>query len=85
MVDIMESDGPLNVDFDWSFVLFTLATILALVSTDSSPIFYYSLVQDASRIKDMNWNAFTVHFLKNNLVSPKEENLNKWPSGNLAL
>jgi hypothetical protein len=63
MLNIMESDGPLNEDFDRSFVLF--------------PISYYSLVQDASRIKDMNWNAFTLRFLKNNLASLKEENSNK--------
>jgi hypothetical protein len=33
----------------------------------------------------MNWNAFTLRFLKNNLASLKEQNSNKWPSGNLTL
>jgi hypothetical protein len=72
-------------DFDRSFVLFALATILAPVSEDTFPISYYSLVQNASRIKEKNWNAYTLHFLKNSLASLKEENSNKWPSGNLAL
>jgi hypothetical protein len=85
MVNIMESDGPLAEDFDRSFVLFALATILAPVSEDTFPISYYSLVQNASRIKEKNWNAYTLHFLKNSLASLKKENSNKWPSGNLAL
>jgi hypothetical protein len=33
----------------------------------------------------MNWNAFTLQFLKDSIASVRKDLSNEWPSGNLAL
>lgn len=68
-----------------AFVLLLLGTVLAPVSHDHIPLCYY-MVANVSRIKEINWNAFTLNFLKDNLATLKEGNqYNRWPCGNLAL
>jgi hypothetical protein len=76
------AEGPPNEEFDRSFVLFLLATILAPVHMEHVPISYYSLVKDVSRIKNMNWNAFTLKFLMDNL---KDVHYDRRLLGNVAL
>jgi hypothetical protein len=61
LVYIMYGEDPPD-DFDRSFVLFLMGTILAPVSRYHVPISYYSVVQDVSQISNMNWSEFTIRF-----------------------
>jgi hypothetical protein len=54
----MYAEGPPNEEFDRSFVLFLLATILAPVHMEHVPISYYSLVKYVSRIKKYELECF---------------------------
>jgi hypothetical protein len=75
----MEDEGPPTEEFDRSFVLFLLATILAPQPKEVVHVSYYSLVRDVSKIKNMNWNAFTLQFLKDSIATVKKDLSNEWP------
>jgi hypothetical protein len=62
LVHIMYGEDPPDDDFDRSFVLLLMGTILAPVSRDRVPISYYSVVQDVSQIRNMNWSEITIRF-----------------------
>lgn len=73
-------------DFFMSFVLLALGTILAPVSTQYIPFSYFALVRDIATVQSINWNAFTLEFLKANLVKMNDATrANHWPAGNLAI
>ncbi|RLN34699.1 hypothetical protein C2845_PM03G34990 [Panicum miliaceum] len=73
MVDILYCSVTPDDTFVRSFMLLLLGTILAPVSRGRIPIFYYTLVQDTSRIVEKIWNAFTLAFLKENLATLKKD------------
>jgi hypothetical protein len=86
LVHIMYAEGPPDDDFDRSFVLFLMGTILAPVCRDRVPISYYSVVQDVSQIRNKNWSEFTIRFLKEDIAHLKGGiHQNRWPYGNLAI
>jgi hypothetical protein len=86
LVSIMYEDAPPDDDFNRSFVLYLMGTILAPVSRDRIPISFYSVVQDVSSIRYFNWNEFTLRFLKTDIAKLKGGiHLTRWPFGNLAM
>jgi hypothetical protein len=81
LVHIMYGEDPPDDDFDMSFVLFLMGTILALVSRYRIPISYYSVVQDVSQISNMNWSEFTIRFFEGRYCKPE----GRYPSKPMAL
>ncbi|CAN6211990.1 unnamed protein product [Urochloa humidicola] len=78
--------GPIDEDFDRSFVLYLMGTILAPVCRIRIPICYYSVVRDVSQITNLNWNEFTLRFIREDIANLKAGLYpNRWPHGNLAI
>ncbi|KAM0886456.1 hypothetical protein ACQ4PT_029665 [Festuca glaucescens] len=73
-------------DFLQRAVLVLIATVLAPQSTIIIPRKNWAIVQDVKRIKQLNFNDFTLTYLKDNLKKQQSGyETKKWPYGNLAL